>query len=324
MVNGPEPSDRPRVTLGVPLYNAAEYLEQAFDSWLAQDYPWLEIVVCDNASTDTTPEICDRYAAADPRVRVYRNRENRGAAYNFNRVVELARGDLFRWTAYDDWCAPTLVTECVAALDRGGPEVVLAYPRTVLIDDAGQVVRYHDDRFDIRHRRPWRRAGHAGTFSLCNPIFGVIRVEALRRTGMIRPYPSSDVTLLAELAALGHFHEVPERLFYRRIHQQSSRQGRGGNRHALPGVARWFDPQSTGSSTFPRLRLTARTARALWQLEGGPSRRGRLACAAAFALAYGLRRARITAGRARQRALTMVARRRSRAIVTEGATDVDN
>lgn len=220
-MNRLDPSRPPRVSIGMPLYNAERYLDQAFVSLLEQDYTDFEIVVCDNASTDRTWEICQRYAAADPRVRLHRNEVNQGAAYNYNRVVELARGELFRWAAYDDWCAPQLLGRCVAALDAGGPQVVLAYPQTQLIDEHGTVIGPHPDRMDLRDLRSWRRVAKvANRFTLCNPVFGVVRTEVLRRTGLIRPWPSSDVTLLAELAALGQFHEVPAPLFHRRIHPE--------------------------------------------------------------------------------------------------------
>ncbi|MPZ26526.1 MAG: glycosyltransferase [Micromonosporaceae bacterium] len=300
----------PRVTIGMPLYQAERYLDSAFRSLLGQDHPDFELVVCDNASTDRTWEICQRFAAADPRIRLYRNDSNLGAAANYNRVVALARGELFRWAAYDDWCAPSLVSSCVAALDRAGPGVVLAYPQTVLIDENDTVLGPYADRLDLPDRRAWRRVGDLmARFSLCNPVFGVIRTDVLRRTGLIRPYPSSDVTLLAELAARGRFHEVPEPLFHRRIHPGSSRQGRGPDRRGLPGVAAWFDPRGRGSVRAPRLRLTVRSVQALLGAGAGAGagedlgRGARLACAASFVTRYWLRRARIVAGRLRRTAL---------------------
>lgn len=296
------PSSIPRVTVGLPLYQAERYLEQAFDSLLGQDYPDFELVVCDNASTDRTWEICQRYAAADPRVRLHRNPTNLGAAANYNRVVELARGELFRWAAYDDWSAPSLLSRCVAALDAAGPEVVLAYPRTLVIDEHGTVRGPYADRLHLPDRRGWQRVGRlVARFGLCNPVFGVIRTGVLRQTGLIRPYPSSDLTLLLELATRGRFHEVPEPLFHRRIHPGSSRQGRGSARRALPGVAAWFDPAARrGWARAPRLRLTIRTVRALLTTGEGLRRRARIAAAASFASRYWLRRARIVAGRLRR------------------------
>ncbi|MFC7550380.1 glycosyltransferase family 2 protein [Plantactinospora sp. GCM10030261] len=291
----------PRVSIGLPVYNAERYLADAFEALLAQDYRDLEIIVCDNRSTDGTWAICRSFAERDGRVCLHRNEENRGAAYNYNRVVELARGELFRWAAYDDLCAPTLVSRCVEALDASAGRAVLTYPKTILIDGAGAEVGPYSDRLDLRDALAWWRVGRvAGRFNLCNALFGVLPIARLRRTGLIRPYPSSDVTLLAELAALGEFHEVPEALFYRRIHEQSSRQGTDSERGSLAGVAAWFDPRRTGPVRAPRLQLTARTATALLGNGSHLPAVTRVACATSFATSFGIRRVRVLAGQARR------------------------
>ncbi|MGH3648018.1 MAG: glycosyltransferase family 2 protein, partial [Micromonosporaceae bacterium] len=287
------------VSVGVPLYNAERYLAAAFDSLLAQSYADLELVVCDNTSTDGTWEICQHYASRDERIRLLRNDTNRGAAYNYNRVVREARGELFKWAAYDDVCAPELIATCVAELAAAGRGAVLAYPQTQLIDSGGESLGRFHDRLDLRQPRPAARVrALAGRFNLCNPVFGVVRLGVLRRTGLIRAYPSSDVTLLAELAAYGRFHEVAAPLFHRRIHPASTRQA--GSRQ-LGEVAAWFDPRRQSRPLAPRLALALRTAAALYATELPLT--ARLGCATGFLTRYGVRRGRAVAGNAR-RALT--------------------
>lgn len=282
---GPPGGAVPRLSLGMPLYNAERYVTQAFDGLLAQDFADFEIIVCDNASTDRTWELCQEYARRDRRIRLHRNPENLGAAYNYNRTVELARGPLFRWVAYDDVCAPSLLRRCVDALDAA-PEAIVAYPQTMLIDEHGDPIRPYRDGLDLRSPRAYRRvAQYARNWSLCNAVFGVMRTDVLRATGRIRPYPSSDVVLLAELAALGRFHEVPERLFFRRIHEASSRQGRRTN---LAAVATWFDPKRPAGSPR-RIRLTRKVTATLARTPAPLTRR--MSCIAAFALVWGLRKA---------------------------------
>ena len=77
----------PRVTIGFATYNVERYLSGAFDAVLAQDYPDFEVVVCDNGSTDSTWEICQRYADKDSRFRIQRNETNLGYARNMARLV---------------------------------------------------------------------------------------------------------------------------------------------------------------------------------------------------------------------------------------------
>ncbi len=63
---------------------------------------------------------------------------------NYARVVALARGELFKWVAYDDICLPPYLSACIAALDAAGARAVLAYPRTVLINEVNEVIRPYD------------------------------------------------------------------------------------------------------------------------------------------------------------------------------------
>src|SRR5580698_5675373 len=89
----------PVVTIGMPVYNGARYLEEALRSILNQTYRDCELLISDNASTDATESICRRYAAEDGRVRYLRNERNLGAAANYNRVIHLASGRYFRHAA---------------------------------------------------------------------------------------------------------------------------------------------------------------------------------------------------------------------------------
>ncbi len=93
----------PTVNIGMPVYNAENYLQGALDSLLAQDYGDFDLLISDNASTDRTQEICLDYTARDRRVRYQRNGRNIGAADNFNRVLEPACGKYFMWAAHDDY-----------------------------------------------------------------------------------------------------------------------------------------------------------------------------------------------------------------------------
>jgi glycosyltransferase involved in cell wall biosynthesis len=286
----------PRVSLGVPLYNAERYLEGCLDALLAQDYQDFEIIVSDNASTDRTWEICQRYAAADPRFRLYQNPRNFGGHVNYARVAQLARGELFKWVAYDDVCLPEFLSTCVAALDSAGPQAVLAYPRTMLIDEAGTVIGPYADRLDLRDHRPWRRvAGVARNINLCHAHFGVFRLSALRRTGMIRPFLSSDYTLVAEVARLGEIHEVDRSLFLRRMHGASSRQAKG----STPASALSWYAQENGKVRAPRQRMLLETLRTL--LTGDDPLGTRISSAFAFLGAWWARRVRVFIGRWRRR-----------------------
>ena len=84
--------DQPTVSLGMTVYNGANFLAATLDSLLAQTYRDFELIICDNASTDETGAIARDYAARDTRVRYRRNETNIGGSANYNLTFDLARG----------------------------------------------------------------------------------------------------------------------------------------------------------------------------------------------------------------------------------------
>jgi glycosyltransferase involved in cell wall biosynthesis len=213
----------PTVTIGVPVHNGERYLELALDSIIGQTFGDFELILCDNGSSDATPRICEAYAAQDERISYLRSDINRGPAWNFNRSLDSASGRYFKWAAHDDLLEPAYLERCVEVLDRAPESVVLAYPRTVLIDERGHRLGPYRDGLDLRYQRPHRRLRHlTGTVVMSNAVFGLIRTDALRATRGHGTYVFADHVLLAELALRGQFWEVPEPLFLRRHHRAMS------------------------------------------------------------------------------------------------------
>ena len=262
-----------RLSIGLPVHNGENYLQSAIDSVLSQDFDGLELIIGDNGSTDGTEEICRSAAAADPRVRYDRSPQNLGATWNYNRLVGMAEGEFFKWAAHDDLLAPGFLTECTSELLRD-PSAVIAYPRTVLIGVDGEVL---DDRFvdglDLRSPDPVERFStymvHSGEL---HAVFGVIRRRALQRTRLIANCSGGDQVLLAELLLQGTFHEIPDRMFLRRYHPETSFVA---NR-TPEEVARWYDPQRGARRPLPRTRLTGEMFRVVALADVDPRTRASL------------------------------------------------
>jgi glycosyltransferase involved in cell wall biosynthesis len=209
---------RPRVSIGLPVYNGERYIGETLDSLLAQTYEDFELIICDNHSGDRTQEICRSYAAKDPRIHYVRNSRNLGAAKNYRLTFELSSGEYFRWANCDDLFAPTSLERCVEVLD-GNLSTVLVYPKTKLIDDSGQVISDYQDGLDLRSPVASERFKELQQrIGLVNAIYGLIRADVLRRTALVDAYIASDRPLAAELTLYGLFWEIPEYLFFRRIH----------------------------------------------------------------------------------------------------------
>ena len=228
----------PRVSVGLPVYNGERFLEGALADLLGGSFEDLEVVACDNASTDATADILADAARRDPRVRIVRNATNLGALANANRAFALSRGGLYALAAYDDRHAPAFLERLVGALDAA-PGAVLAYGASTLICDRDHPFAFDPERrlyIDAFGRRYGYDAGLERTLpggpvaryravlhseDVNAPIHGLFRREALERIGPHRLH-GSDRLIVAHAALLGPFAYVPAALFGYRIHDAST------------------------------------------------------------------------------------------------------
>lgn len=227
----------PRLSIGLPVYNGESYLAASLDSLLAQTFTDFELVISDNASTDSTPEICRAYAARDDRIRYVRQPTNIGAAPNHNAVLALARGHYFAWASHDDLYDPELMRLCVEALDAR-PELALAHAWDSEVDETGRVVKTDPYVLQTDDPRPWVRLRSLLVTSGGNDYYGVVRTETMRRVGGTGSYYNADRVCVTALALHGSFYQVPRVLYFRRDHPQ--RASRKPSHHAK-AIA--FDPR---------------------------------------------------------------------------------
>ncbi len=128
---------KPLISVVIPLYNGANYVEEALKCALAQDYENVEILVVNDGSTDEGAgrEICRKYA---DQIR-YLEKPNGGCASALNYGVREAKGQYISWLSHDDLYEPNKLSHQVALLHREGvdPEKTIISNRGGLIDGEG-------------------------------------------------------------------------------------------------------------------------------------------------------------------------------------------
>lgn len=122
----------PKVSIGVPLYNAASMVAESLEGVLSQTFGDWEAVISDNASEDETLRIVQRYAARDDRFRVIRQPRNLGPIANFRAVLQASTAPYFMWRSYDDVFSADYVERLAGRLDAD-PRADLAAPHVETI-----------------------------------------------------------------------------------------------------------------------------------------------------------------------------------------------
>jgi glycosyltransferase involved in cell wall biosynthesis len=238
------------VSIGLPVFNGADYIKQAIDSILAQTYTNFELIISDNASTDKTQQICLDYAKRDKRIRYYRNKENIGAAANFNRVFLLSSGKYFKWAAHDDVLGPDFLLKCIEILEAN-PSVVLCHSKTGRINERGELTGEYDFDSKTNWAKPHNRFGDLILFDndAWVALFGLMRSDSLRKTQLLGSYESADRNLLAEISLVGEIYSIPETLFFRRDHPKAYTNKGYNSRHE---ILNWWKPNKvTSKFVFP-------------------------------------------------------------------------
>jgi glycosyltransferase involved in cell wall biosynthesis len=249
---------KPKITLGLLVYNGERYLGQTIDSLLSQTYGDFDLLVSDNASTDGTEDICRSYTALDRRIAYVRQRENIGATANFNYLASRASTDYFKWCAADDLIAPAYLANCVEFLESR-PDFVLCHSntRTIGFDNSelpNDIIKSSGacERIPIglnKEYRPWQRFRDVllGNTAVMDQ-WGVIRTALLQDTGLLRVCVGYEKVVMAALSLRGRFAELPQQLFSYRIHPDSF-----SSRIAEDARQEWCNP-AVEQTTYPRLK----------------------------------------------------------------------
>lgn len=213
----------PRVSVAMAVHDGERYLAQAVDSILAQTHEDFELLALDDGSTDASREILEGYAKRDARVRVIA-RPQRGLVASLNELLAEAQGEYLARMDADDVALPTRFARQVAHLDRH-PECVLLGTRVLLVDpDAAPLRPFAElcthEEIDREHL-----AGRGG--AICHPS-AMMRTAALRAVGGYDAGKrhAEDLDLFLRMAEVGRVENLPDVLFWYRMHP-----GSVGHRH---------------------------------------------------------------------------------------------
>ncbi len=254
----------PLVSIVTPSYNQAAFLEQTLVSVFEQDYPNLEYLVVDGASTDGSLAIIEKYAG---RLAWWVSEKDSGQADAINKGLARSKGEIVAWLNSDDIYLPGTVAAAVRALQEH-PQAALVYGDMLAVDENGQVINR------LRYR-PLRL-----TDLLCFQIIGqpavFMRREALARAGPLDPsyHCLLDHHLWIRMAAQGPIWHVPQIWAAARYHAAAKNRARAAEfgREAFRILA-WAREQPDLAEAVHRQERRARASAwrvdARYRLDGG-------------------------------------------------------
>jgi len=231
----------PLVSIVTPSYNQVQFLEQTIHSVLEQDYPHIEYLVVDGASTDGSVEIIRRYT---DRLAWWASEKDNGQAEAINKGLRRANGAIVAWLNSDDLYLPGAIARAVRVF-RSHPEAGLVYGDVQAIDEGGQVInllRYGD--WGLDGLLAFRVIGQPAVF---------MRRSVLEQAGYLDPsfHFLLDHQLWLRMAHLSGMAYVPETWAAARFHSESKNVAHGArmSREAYR-VVEWVESQPGFAAAF--------------------------------------------------------------------------
>lgn len=216
----------PLVSVCIPIYQGAAFLEQAVDSVLSQTLSDVEVLLADDASTDASAEIAASYAYRDGRVHVLPGDHNRGAVPNWNRTVAAARGQFVKVMGQDDLLRPTCLERQVDVLQHNASLGMVVAGRTV-VDDRGRTLmrgrRPLGHRGVVHREQALPRIVRSGTNTIGEPVTVLLRRSVIDVVG---PFESQlpylvDLDYWCRVLEVAPAYVLPETLCSFRVSTQS-------------------------------------------------------------------------------------------------------
>lgn len=217
------PDKKPKVSVCIPTYNRAHYIGKTIQSILNQTFSDFELVIVDNASADNTEEVVRNFIEKDNRLRYYKNAENIGLFPNFNRAIELARGDYIAIFHDDDLYHRTILEKEVALLDAHN-NIGFVDTGAYEIDEGGNKIgTLLYERQTITSGIDFILNTLKASFCPINCPSVMVRRECYEKAGYFTDnFPSADYDMwlrICEFFDVGTIHEL---LYFSRRHTESA------------------------------------------------------------------------------------------------------
>lgn len=209
----------PLVSVGLPTFNRASSLTKALESVLQQTYPNIQLIISDNASTDETQSICEKFCEDEQRITYIRQNSNVGAANNFAEVLRWSTGEYFMWLGDDDWIDHSYISECVKELIEHSDYSLVAGKAQYFVNGnfkyQGNAINLEQEDGGARLLSYYSQVSDNGIF------YGVMRREHISKIPM-KNIMGGDWLMIAAITFLGKVKIVHNTSINREVRENDS------------------------------------------------------------------------------------------------------
>lgn len=210
-------SQKPLVTVILPVHNSQEHLTECLDSLLRQTYRNIEIIAIDDKSSDNSLKILKTFRKKDKRLRVYSNVKRYGISMTLNRCIRRAKGQYITFMEGDDFCAARKITKQVRYLAEN-PGVVAVGSQCTFLNEYGRKIR--ESAFPDQNRDIYSTPLHGISLQ-----FETILINRLKLPKDVIKFNSASVPfiytdLLMKILPYGKFANLNDHLYFHRTHPQ--------------------------------------------------------------------------------------------------------
>ncbi len=213
---------KPKLSIGLPVYNGEKFIRKRLDDILSQTFKEFELVISDNASTDSTSSICNEYLGKDKRIRYIRQKKNIGGYWNFRVLLEQAKSDYFVWAAVDDIWFPEFLEKNINALESN-KNLVGSISK---IKYYGNIPKMRPKRFlKLKRYHSYDQCPSPSSFEervefylrlkQAENIYAVYRTELLQKSFIKKQMGGMDLAIILQILKYGEIKVLDEVLMHR-------------------------------------------------------------------------------------------------------------
>lgn len=221
--------DHQEISIGLPVFNGSEFLQKRITNILSMNFQEFELIISDNASTDSTKKICEEFVKKDSRIKYYEQKKNIGPHKNFKFVLEKSNSEFFIWTAASDIWDKTFLEKNLEVLKENSN----------LVGSVSKMIQYGDQNekreisnYSTLNKIIEKIRGYFSTYGTFNAkgnyedrirkclelksaqnIYGLYRTNAIKKSWMDDIISAVDLAIILNLVKFGEIHVINEILF---------------------------------------------------------------------------------------------------------------